>query len=218
MLAIALLAAASLLPEFEVVVGYASPNADGFREGPLAPALGARAGIDFADHLTLSARVLGVAGPETSSSFCGGSGGCRSGSASFRAISGFASLRLHTAGDLQGFIEGDLGVGHLISLSDNDLFENPAEHGRGGLAPHKAELAELTNGRGVTAGLEEALRGADVYIGVSSRQSLLNWTGQFNLWQRVKIWRRSPDRIQWQSPRPDCQVGKVRIDVGPAGA
>lgn len=156
MLAIALLAAASLLPEFEVVVGYASPNADGFREGPLAPALGARAGIDFADHLTLSARVLGVAGPETSSSFCGGSGGCRSGSASFRAISGFASLRLHTAGDLQGFIEGDLGVGHLISLSDNDLFENPAEHGRGGLAYQVGAGGRWFVTRGVALGVELA--------------------------------------------------------------
>lgn len=39
--------------------------------------------------------------------------------------------------------------------------------GRDGLSAHKAELAELTNPRGEAGGLEEAMRGADAFIGVS---------------------------------------------------
>ncbi len=39
--------------------------------------------------------------------------------------------------------------------------------GREGLTPHKKELAERTNPRGVKGGLTEALAGADVFIGVS---------------------------------------------------
>lgn len=40
--------------------------------------------------------------------------------------------------------------------------------GRGGLTPHKAALAERTNPRAVKGALADALRGADVFIGVSS--------------------------------------------------
>ncbi|GGM32700.1 malate dehydrogenase [Longimycelium tulufanense] len=40
--------------------------------------------------------------------------------------------------------------------------------GRDGLHPVKAELAEITNPRGLTGNLPEALAGADVFIGVSS--------------------------------------------------
>ncbi len=40
-------------------------------------------------------------------------------------------------------------------------------HGREGLAGHKLELSEATNPRAVAGGLDEALRGADVFIGVS---------------------------------------------------
>ena len=39
--------------------------------------------------------------------------------------------------------------------------------GREGVAGHKAELAELTNPRGVSGALAGAMRGADVFIGVS---------------------------------------------------
>jgi ABC-type Na+ efflux pump permease subunit len=39
--------------------------------------------------------------------------------------------------------------------------------GREDLAGTKAELAQLTNAEGRTGGVEEALRGADVLIGVS---------------------------------------------------
>ncbi|HEX6967311.1 MAG TPA: NADP-dependent malic enzyme [Micromonosporaceae bacterium] len=40
-------------------------------------------------------------------------------------------------------------------------------HGRADLTPIKAEMADLTNGDGRTGGITEALRGADVLIGVS---------------------------------------------------
>ena len=39
--------------------------------------------------------------------------------------------------------------------------------GREGVAGHKAELAELTNPRGVSGALADAMQGADVFIGVS---------------------------------------------------
>ncbi|MDE1919173.1 MAG: NADP-dependent malic enzyme [Patescibacteria group bacterium] len=41
--------------------------------------------------------------------------------------------------------------------------------GRKGMNTHKAELAALTNPRGVKGGLAEAMRGADVFIGVSGK-------------------------------------------------
>ena len=40
--------------------------------------------------------------------------------------------------------------------------------GRDGLNPVKAELAEVTNASGLRGGIAEALRGADVFVGVSS--------------------------------------------------
>ena len=42
-------------------------------------------------------------------------------------------------------------------------------HGRAGLNTHKAELAKLTNPRRVEGCLDEAMRGADVFIGVSGK-------------------------------------------------
>jgi malate dehydrogenase (oxaloacetate-decarboxylating) len=41
------------------------------------------------------------------------------------------------------------------------------ESGRADLTPHKRELAAVTNPRGLTGGLAEAMAGADVYVGVS---------------------------------------------------
>ena len=96
--------------------------------------LQARAGVDLFDHLSLGATLLGVPGREEPLSFCGGGLSCYH-NASFRAISGFASARLRTSGeDLKIFGEAGIGVGHLISLSEDDLFENPPLHGRVGLA------------------------------------------------------------------------------------
>jgi hypothetical protein len=52
----------------------------------------------------------------------------------FRAISGLALVRLHTAGALQGFVEAGLGPGHVIALAAENHFENPPEAGRSGLS------------------------------------------------------------------------------------
>ena len=152
-----LLATASVSPEFELTAGAASPDPGApSNTGPLAPALGARAGVSF-EHLTLSAFLLGVAGGSTGEGFCGGSGGfCRYGQTSFSAMSGFATLRLHTSGNVQGFIEGGAGAGQLKSLSSNDLFENPAQHGRLGPAFFLAAGARWFPTRRVSVGLEAA--------------------------------------------------------------
>jgi hypothetical protein len=131
MLIALLLAAAPASLELDVAGGVALPLADTPQNGPGAPALQARAGADLFEHLTVSAALLGVAGAQTARPFCASP--CK-GNASFRAISGFLALRLHTAGDLQAFVEGGIGPGHLISVSPDDLFENPPQHGRGGPA------------------------------------------------------------------------------------
>ena len=99
--------------------------------GPGAPALMARVAVDLLDHLSLGASLLGVTGGEPQRTSCGSP--CR-GNASFQAISGLASLRLHTAGPLQAWLEGGAGIGHLISLSGDDLFEAPPIRGRSGPA------------------------------------------------------------------------------------
>jgi hypothetical protein len=127
MLAALIVLAAPVLLDVEVSAGFALPQ----DTGPVTPALQLRVGADFIDHIGLGVTLLGIPGPETKESFSG-CPGCGAGGASFRAISGLGSLRLHSSGDLQAFFEVGLGVGHLISLSDEDLFEDPALHGRGG--------------------------------------------------------------------------------------
>jgi hypothetical protein len=130
MLAIALLAAGAAL-ELEISGGGAAPLDPEFGSGPTSIASQARVGVDFADHVTVSGALFGVPGPEATRDSCGNN--CN-GNASFRALSGLAIVRLHSAGKLQGFLEGGLGAGKLSSLSADDLFENPAEHGRAGLS------------------------------------------------------------------------------------
>lgn len=58
------------------------------------------------------------------------------------------------------------GVGEIIVLDSRGV----VHAGRDGLTPIKQELAEFTNPRGITGGAAEALRGADVVIGVSVGQ------------------------------------------------
>jgi hypothetical protein len=130
MLTIALVMAAASL-EIEIAGGVAKPLDPEFGEGPAAVGLQARVGVDLLDHVTLSLGLLGVPGPKgrkTISGFAFESG------AAFRAISGHALVRLHTAGSVQGFLEAGLGPGHLISLAAEDHFENPPEHGRSGIS------------------------------------------------------------------------------------
>ncbi|MFT7841323.1 NADP-dependent malic enzyme [Saccharothrix sp. BKS2] len=56
------------------------------------------------------------------------------------------------------------GVGEVTLVDSRGI----VHAGRDGLNPVKAELAEVTNASGLRGGIAEALRGADVFVGVSS--------------------------------------------------
>ncbi|SMC85383.1 malate dehydrogenase (oxaloacetate-decarboxylating) [Kibdelosporangium aridum] len=58
------------------------------------------------------------------------------------------------------------GVGEVTLLDSRGIIHP----GRDGLNPYKAEMAEVTNASGLRGGIAEALRGADVFIGLSSSQ------------------------------------------------
>ena len=153
-----LLAVMSAYPDFEATVGGAVPDVPPpNRGGPTAPLLGLRAGFHASDHLTLSGAFLGVLGPTTEGGFCGGGSNCNS-SGAFSAISWLGLLRLHTAGDLQGFIEGGVGGGKLKSWSpsDSDRLENPTLHGRVGPVLFVGAGARYFVARTIPVGLELA--------------------------------------------------------------
>ncbi len=130
MIGLILLLAAPAL-ELEASGGVAVPLAPYPATGPIAGALQLRAGLDFFDHLTVSAALLGVPGSDAQNTQCGL---CFAQSPTFKAISGLGIVRYHTGGDLQAFAELGVGVGHLISLSDADYFENPPLSGHAGPA------------------------------------------------------------------------------------
>ncbi|WP_158849995.1 NAD(P)-dependent malic enzyme [Saccharothrix deserti] len=56
------------------------------------------------------------------------------------------------------------GIGEVTVVDSRGI----VHAGRDGLNPVKAQLAEVTNGSGLRGGIAEALRGADVFVGVSS--------------------------------------------------
>ncbi|MEU4740061.1 NADP-dependent malic enzyme [Actinosynnema sp. NPDC023658] len=58
------------------------------------------------------------------------------------------------------------GVGEVTVVDSRGI----VHVGRDALNPVKAQLAEVTNGSGLRGGITEALRGADVFVGVSSSQ------------------------------------------------
>jgi malate dehydrogenase (oxaloacetate-decarboxylating) len=60
---------------------------------------------------------------------------------------------------------------HAAGVADLTLVDRGGIIGqhRTGLSPHKQELAALTNPRGLSGGLPEALRGADAFIGLSGK-------------------------------------------------
>nr|WP_199740622.1 NADP-dependent malic enzyme [Saccharopolyspora rhizosphaerae] len=58
------------------------------------------------------------------------------------------------------------GVGEIVVLDSRGVISA----GRDGLTPIKEELTTFTNPRGITGGPAEAMRGADVFIGVSVGQ------------------------------------------------
>ena len=55
------------------------------------------------------------------------------------------------------------GVGDMILLNSSGILAQ----GRKGMNPVQEEMSRITNKRGITGGLAEAVRGADVFIGVS---------------------------------------------------
>ena len=58
------------------------------------------------------------------------------------------------------------GIGEVTLVDSRGIIHA----GRDGLNSVKAEIAGVTNGSGLRGGIEEALRGADVFVGVSSSQ------------------------------------------------
>ncbi|HXN54693.1 MAG TPA: hypothetical protein VN874_00385 [Myxococcales bacterium] len=120
---------AALPIELELSAGAA------FNDKRNAPVMQARAGVDLFSHLTVGASLLGIPGSEDRRAFCA-LPSCYPTTPQtwFKAISGFVTLRAHTSGDLQVFVDGGVGVGHLISLSPSNLFEDPALYGRAGPA------------------------------------------------------------------------------------
>ncbi len=56
------------------------------------------------------------------------------------------------------------GVGDITVADSRGIIHS----GRTGLTPTKSRLAEITNASGLTGSIEDALRGADVFIGVSA--------------------------------------------------
>src|SRR5580658_4170922 len=92
------------------------------------------------------------------------------------ALRGAARLAGRSLGDLRAVVAGagasgvavtkillSAGIGD-IALADS---KGMIYRGRDGLNPVKAELAERTNRAGYTGSTEDALRGADVFIGLS---------------------------------------------------
>jgi malate dehydrogenase (oxaloacetate-decarboxylating) len=60
------------------------------------------------------------------------------------------------------------GVADVVAVDSKGI----VHQGRDDLNPHKRWLAQNSNRRGLTGGLREALRGSDVFIGVSSPEVL----------------------------------------------
>jgi malate dehydrogenase (oxaloacetate-decarboxylating) len=58
------------------------------------------------------------------------------------------------------------GIGEVTLVDSRGIIHA----GRAGLNPIKDELAAVTNGSGLRGGIAEALRGADIFLGVSSSQ------------------------------------------------
>ncbi|GLY17940.1 malate dehydrogenase [Kineosporia sp. NBRC 101677] len=82
-----------------------------------------------------------------------------------------AGLRVVVAGAgaagvaIAGILRG-AGIGDIVVCDSRGILSS----GRPGLNGPKAALAEVTNPRGLSGGLAEAMAGADVYIGVSGGQ------------------------------------------------
>ena len=149
MLTAALLIAAGLLSapalELELAGGLAHTLEENYGRTDypaLVPAAQARAGLRLTDHLSIGATFLAVLRGESPKSR-----GLAGGQAGFEAVAGFASVRLHTAGEARLWIEGGAGIGHLISLQSETNDEHLPFGGRGAPAFRAAAGARTREGR-----------------------------------------------------------------------
>jgi hypothetical protein len=149
-LALLLLAAPAVDVEASTGLAIGDFNSSG---GSWGIPLMLRAGVAPIDYLTISAVVLGIPGSEPDLKTCGTT--CP-GNAAFKAVSGFAMLRGHTGGTLQVLVDAGIGIGHLIRLSSDDLFENPAYEGRAGPAYWLGAGLRGVSASGLTIGVEIA--------------------------------------------------------------
>jgi hypothetical protein len=97
----------------------------------VTPAIQARIAFGILEHLSLGGSFLAVIGGEAPNRVaCCGSD---SGNQAFSATAAIASLRLHSGGTPQYWVEGGLGTGHLISLQTENSFEHPPLRGHAGV-------------------------------------------------------------------------------------
>src|SRR5256885_500873 len=101
-----------------------------------APALQSRVAVDFSDQLSCGAMFLAVVGGEAPNRIFASFN--TPGPKAFKATSLLSSLRVHSPGSLQYWVEGGLGVGHLISLSTENAFEHAPLRGHAGLSGRMA--------------------------------------------------------------------------------
>ena len=141
-----LLVAAAFEVEGSAGVAFPSPPTPSVVPSSAA-ALQFRAGVDFLDHLTVSAALLAVPGREAGNPAQG---------STFNAISGLAVARLHTSADLQAFADLGIGIGHVINASGDDPFENPALGGKAGPAFLVGGGGRWFVGRSLSIGVEAA--------------------------------------------------------------
>ena len=175
---VALLLLAAPVGEIEASTGVALADASGI---PLM----LRAGVAPIDYLTISAAFLGIPGSEPDRKTCGSP---FPGNGAFKAVSGFVIFRAHTTGTVQGFFDAGIGIGHLIRLSADDLFENPAYEGRAGPAYWLGAGLRGVTASGLTIGIEAA------------------WTRWTNVTRPAFIYGITPSRRARTSPstRPFC--------------
>jgi hypothetical protein len=119
------------------------------------PGIPIRVGVDgqVSEGFSLSLSLLDVPGSKPAQTSCASP--CP-GNGSFAAISGLATMRwtLETF-----FVEGGAGIGHLITLSSGDLFQNPVLHGRGSFSWVFGGGAKIDLGDHADVGIEALLTG-----------------------------------------------------------
>ena len=138
-LAALLLALSDVNVELELGGGFAHPlqgSPDTSGGYPLAaPVLQSRLALDISDTVSGGATFLAVMGGEAANRV---SGVPDTGNKAFKATALLFSLRLHSPGSLQYWVEGALGVGHLISLQTDNSLEHAPLRGHAGLSARLA--------------------------------------------------------------------------------